>query len=273
MKKIYTRLFLFIFIAVFFSGCLEVNTTIHLNKDGSGTLEESVLMSSQVIQMISAFTSSFDSVSADTNKFNLFDEDKLIADTAKYGSGIKYISGKAVKENGKQGYNAIYSFEDINKLRINQNPNSKIDMEGVEFEEDSSKEFLKFKFIPGSPSLLTIKTPLSKNKDISGEDVSNQDTLSSDFQGMDEFLNLMKDMRISLKLDINGNITETNATYVNGSEITLFDMDFHDLFANPEKLKMFKKQNPKDIEEVKKIMKDIPGIKVEMNNEVNVRFD
>ena len=66
MQKIFTKVVLFLFTAVLFTGCLEVDTTIHLNKDGSGTLEESVLMSSQVIEMISAFAASFDSTSADT---------------------------------------------------------------------------------------------------------------------------------------------------------------------------------------------------------------
>ncbi len=273
MKKIYTKSVLFILTALLFTGCLDVNTTIHLNKDGSGTLEESVLMSSQVVQMLSAFASSFDSTAADTNKFSLFKENDLIADTSKYGSGVKYISGKEVKENGKEGYTAVYSFKDINKLKINQNPNSKIDMEGVEFEEDSAKEFLHFIFKPGESALLTIRTPLDKNKNMPIEDSTANDSSSSDLKGMDEFLKLMKDMHIALKLDVNGNITETNASFVNGSEITLFDINFKGLFDNPEKLKMFKQQNPKNIEEVKEIMKDIPGIKVELNNEVKVRFE
>ena len=273
MKNIFTKSLLFIFTAIFFTGCLEVDTTIHLNKDGSGTLEESVLLSSQVIEMISSFATSFDSTSADTNKFSIFKEDELIADTAKYGSGVKYISGKEVKENGKEGYTAIYSFKDINKLKINQNPNSKIDMGGIAVNEDSAKEYLRFGFIPGTPAILTIKTALDKNKNISNEEVSNQDTTSSEFKGMDEFLKLMKDMHIALKLDINGNITQTNASYVNGSEITLFDINFNGIFDNPEKLKKFKQQNPKNIEEFKELMKGIPGIKIELNNNVSVRFD
>ena len=102
MKKNLVITILFLFAAIFFTGCLEVNTTVHLNKDGSGTLEESVLMSSQVVQMISAFASSFDSTAADTNKFSLFQPDQLKADTSKYGSGIKYLSGEEVKENEKE---------------------------------------------------------------------------------------------------------------------------------------------------------------------------
>lgn len=273
MTRKFTKIILLFFTASFFAGCLEVNTTIHLNTDGSGKIEESVLMSSQVVQMLSAFAGSFDSTATDTNKFSLFKEDELIADTAKYGAGIKYISGKELKADGKEGYTALYSFTDINNLKINQNPNSKIDMEGIKFEEDSTNESLQFKFIKGEPSFLTIKTALNKNKKDSDQVEAVQDTLSSDFQGVDEFLKLMKDMHIALKLDISGNITETNASYVDGNEITLFDINFNDLFSDPEKLKIFKKQNPQNIEEIKELMKNIPGVKVELNNEVTVRFE
>ncbi|HKB86251.1 MAG TPA: hypothetical protein VKD08_08795 [Ignavibacteriaceae bacterium] len=272
MQKTFTKFVLFFITAVLFTGCLEVNTTIHLNKDGSGTLEESVLMSSQVVQMISAFASSFDSTAADTNQFSLFKEDQLIADTSKYGSGVKYISGKEVKEDGREGYNVVYSFNNINDLRINQNPNSKIDMEGVEFEEDSAHEFLHFDFSPGETALLTIKMPSMKDQDVSNE-VPSQDTASSNTEGMDELLKLMKDMRIALTLDVKGQITQTNASYVNGSSITLFDINFNDLLDNPEKLKMFKQQNPKNLEEIKKIVENLPGVKVELNNPVSIRFE
>lgn len=272
MKNLFTKFALFLFVPVLFTGCLEVNTTIHLNKDGSGTLEESVLMSSQVVQMISAFATSFDSTAADSNKFSLFKEDQLIADTVKYGSEVKYVSGKEVKENGKEGYNVVYSFSDINKLKINQNPNSKIDMEGVEFEEDTAHEFLHFDFTPGEPASLTIIMPSIKDQEVSNEAPS-QDTTSVNTEGMDELLKLMKDMRIALNLDVNGSITETNASYVKGSNVTLFDIKFNELLDNPEKLKMFKQENPKNLEEIKKIVENLPGIKVELNNPVKIRFE
>ncbi len=272
MQKIFTKTVLFLLTAVLFTGCLEVSTTIHLNKDGSGTLDESVLMSSQVIEMISAFVASFDSTSTDTASFSLFKEDQLIADSAKYGSGVKYVSGKEVKKDGKEGYNVVYAFNNINDLKINQNPNSKIDMEGVEFEEDTAHEFLHFYFDPGNPSQLTIRMPSMNDQDVSNE-TTQEDTTSTGTEGMDELLKLMKDMRIVLTLDVNGNITETNASYVNGSSVTLFDINFNDLLDNPEKLKMFKQQNPKNLEEIKKIVENLPGVKVELNNPVNITFE
>ncbi len=272
MQKIFTKVVLFLFTVVLFTGCLEVDTTIHLNKDGSGTLEESVLMSSQVIEMISAFAASFDSTSADTASFSLFKEDQLIADTAKYGSGVKYVSGQEVKKEGKEGYNVVYAFKNINDLKINQNPNSKIDMEGVEFEEDTVNEFLHFEFEQGNPSQLTIKLPSLNDQDVSNE-VTTEDTTSTSTEGMDELLKLMKGMRISLALDVNGNITKTNASYVKGSSITLFDINFNDLLDNPEKLKIFKQQNPKNLEEIKKIVENLPGVKVELNNPVDISFE
>ncbi len=272
MQKAFTKFVLFLLTAVLFTGCLEVNTTIHLNKDGSGTLEESVLMSSQVIEMISAFAASFDSTGTDTASFSLFREDQLIADTAKYGTGVEYVSGRELKQDGKEGYNVVYAFRNINDLKINQNPNSKIDMEGVEFEEDTAREFLYFNFDKGNPSELTIRMPSMNDQTVSNE-VAAEDTSSANTEGMDELLKLMKGMRVSLTLDVNGSITQTNASYVNGSSITLFDINFNDLLDNPEKLKMFRQQNPKSLGEIKKIVENLPGVKVELNNPVHIKFN
>jgi len=57
-----------------------------------------------------------------------------------------------------------------------------------------------------------------------------------------------------------------------GSTITLFEMDFNKLLENPEKLKELREKKPKSLEEMKKIMADIPGIKANLNSKINVSY-
>ena len=53
----------------------------------------------------------------------------------------------------------------------------------------------------------------------------------------------------------------------------MFDINFNELLDNPEKLKIFKQQNPKNLEEIKKIVENLPGVKVELNNPVDISFE
>ena len=93
---------------------------------------------------------------------------------------------------------------------------------------------------------------------------------TADFENMVKF---MKDMKAKVEIKIDGKIVNTNATHVDGNTITLFDIDFGQLLSDKEKLEQFKKFNPDSFEEVKKLVKDIPGIKVELNKEVFVEFE
>ncbi len=86
-------------------------------------------------------------------------------------------------------------------------------------------------------------------------------------------IKFMKDMNAKFEIRVDGKITNTNATHVDGNTITIFDIDFAQLISDKDKLEEFKKFNPKSFEEVKKLVSDIPGIKVELNKEVYIEFE
>ncbi|MGE5810947.1 MAG: hypothetical protein ACM339_05560 [Ignavibacteria bacterium] len=75
MKKFY---FLsFVIQLLIFPGCIEVKTLITVNKDGSGTIEETMVMSEQVVEMMKGFSAAFSSDSTQQQDFNIFDENNL----------------------------------------------------------------------------------------------------------------------------------------------------------------------------------------------------
>jgi hypothetical protein len=275
MKRILQLVFLF-FIIAFFSGCIEVHTTVNLNKDGSGTLKEKVLMSGAMVSMLKQFANSF---SEDSTKkpegqqeFNLFNEDEIKNKAADLGKGVKYVSGKPIKEGDREGYIATYSFKDINKLLLDQNPGNFVPM-GSDENADSteSKEILTFNFTPGSISKLVISIP--KSEKFNNEDNEEQtDTTENDSENVDQMKMFMKDLKIVTDIHFNGKIVNTNATYVKGSDVTLFKMDFNELLKDPQKLKELKKENPKSLDEMRKVLKNVPGIEMELNDQVTVDF-
>ena len=193
-----------------------------------------------------------------------------------FGEGVEYVSGKAISNSSKEGFSAVYSFTDINKLKINENPNSKIPLEAIEDQDegDIEEELVQFQFTKGNPSELRINFMEDQEQDTEDKDtaVSETDSSLSDTT-FNQVINLMKDMRISLAVEPSGTITETNAIHKEGNRITLFDIDFNELLKDPAKIEQLKKTAPQDFENFKDIIKDIPGIKIELNQPLIIKFE
>ena len=261
------------------SGCIEVNTTIKINADGSGTVEERVLMSGEIINMIKEFSSSFDS-SGTAEEFTLFNETELKDKAVEMGKGVQYISGSKITEDGKEGYKAVYSFKDINTLRLDQNPTSLIhESPGMEMAMEE-KEYIAFSFIKGIPSEVIINMPVSEGEDEMEEEFAEADSIEvevdsidADTTGLSEVKYIMKDLSLSLMIQVDGAISSTNATYVEGSNVTIFSINFLELLKNAEKFKQIEKSIPQNFQQVKDILKGIPGIRIEVNNPVSIKFN
>ncbi len=79
-------------------------------------------------------------------------------------------------------------------------------------------------------------------------------------------------MRFALVVQMNGEITKTNAANVNGNAITLYDIEFSKFLDNTEKLKELNAKKPATMEETKALLKDVPGLVIEPAKKVTVSF-
>ena len=226
-----TKIFLLVlFSAIVFSGCLQVETTVNLNKDGSGTIEEIFLMKNEVINMMKDFAMAFDSTQ--TEEFNIFNETELKEKAANYGEGVKYLSGEKIQMDNYEGFKAVYSFADINKLKINPSPEDKMEHEDTaEFEDTTFTEEAEQKMIE-----------------------------------------MFDGMKMSLNLNFMDDIDETDASFVDGSKVTLMEIDFSEIIKNKEVFKKFQGAKPETMEEFKEVVGDIEGIKIEFKEQVTIKF-
>jgi hypothetical protein len=119
-------------------------------------------------------------------------------------------------------------------------------------------------------SEVKINLPEQKTEEVDEEAEVEEDSLKNG--NLSEMKFLLKDLSFSLLLNVNGEIVETNAGYRQDSEITLFKLNFEELVDNQEKLEKLKKIDMNNVKELKEIMKDIPGIKIETNDPVIIKF-
>lgn len=273
MKKFY---FLsFVIQLLIFPGCIEVKTLITVNKDGSGTIEETMVMSEQVIEMMKGFSAAFSSDSTQQQDFNIFDENNLKERAGSLGKGVTYVSGEKIEEGNKKGFRALYAFKNLDDISLKKIPQNDIPLN---ITEAAGKDLI-FKFKKGSPSEIIIAFPemedsasLSEEGTDSTAEFDSPDS-SGDSTFTEEALDLMKDLSISLILRTEGSIVESNAAYIEGPEVTLFQFDFNKLLDSKEDLQELFKLKSRNMEKIKDLLKNIPGIKIETSKEIFIKFN
>ncbi|MCK4694438.1 MAG: hypothetical protein KAT74_01685, partial [Candidatus Cloacimonetes bacterium] len=112
-----------------------------------------------------------------------------------------------------------------------------------------------------------------------GNDISKEDYPEEDIEieePDEEMIEMMKtiyeDMRMSIKVVINGKIVDTNATYKDGSTITILDIDFEKLMKDSDNLKILAGMQQSNNKNMDKMMEQFSSVKVEENDEVFVKF-
>jgi hypothetical protein len=83
---------------------------------------------------------------------------------------------------------------------------------------------------------------------------------------------MFKGMHAAVRIEVEGEITDTNARFRDGSRVTLMDIQLDQILADPERLERLAMVQPQGVEQVKALMKDLPGVKVELNDTVEIRF-
>lgn len=273
--------FWFVFMCIFICGCFEVSQEITLNKDGSGRLVERMMMSKDVMNKMNEFFASFAALGASGGKsksknkegMDIYDKDKLIADAAKYGPDVKYVSSKKVSTANKDGYEVVYEFKDINNLRINQNPSDKGPQSKTDAKENAKEENIVFQFQKGEPSTLTIVSPKQDNLEKEKKKRAEKQDKAAEQKELSEMRDVFKDLYIGIFIRPSGKIIETNATYNDNGRITLLEMDFAKLVANEKQFESFAKAKPETVEASKELLKKIPGFKVDLNEKVIIKFE
>ncbi|MEJ2663714.1 MAG: hypothetical protein P8107_06695 [Spirochaetia bacterium] len=270
MKNKKALLWLLIPLLLIFTNCIQVNTKVIVNKDGSGTIEYTYIISDNFV----AFMNKMSKEKSDKPDVDLVDQ--MIAEgvpqkaAANFGEGVTFVSYEKISTDVGKGFKGIYSFADIGKVTLNQNP---MNPDAKEGQSQDLKEYYHFQFQPGNPATLVIIQPKKELSKDQNSTPQKEAEISDDMLEM--IINLYKDMKISMQVTVNGAITETNARYVDkaASTVTLLEIDFGKLTEDKEGFKALMKKNPKSIGEMEKMLGKTPGLKMELAEKLRVKFD
>jgi len=254
------------------AGCLEIRTIVSVKPDGTGTVSEQMLMSKSAFGEMVLSDGDKKGQSGQLPGKEAFEKKSL-----GMGDGVHFVSVRPIATKTQAGYEAIYSFRDINLLQVNSAPDSGGSADSTSKDQASKKkkQYIRFSLKEGSPAMLVIEMDQETKPSLSGSPDAvtpkqNAEQLKMATSIMKQFL---KGMRVFMAIDVNGSILSTNATYRKEKRVTLMDVDFDKLLANPKKLaSVAALGSDTSSEEMRKIVQKIPGIKLETQKEVEVRF-
>jgi hypothetical protein len=255
------------------TGCLEFDVLVKVKPDGSGTVEQTVLVNKSVLNNIKEAAASIGAgQDSSAEEINLIDREKLLQEAKSMGKGVRFIDAKPFSANDLDGYIAYFEFTDINTVTLNQNPSGKTPM-AKEADQTAAEEPVTFSLRRGQPSILTIHLPEKSFAPDSAETGSEESQPeSNDTTGLSMMMSLMKGFRMSIAVQIEGKILEAEATHVDGNRVTLLEVDFEQLARDSNRFAELTKQQPQTVEEAKQLLKNIPGIKFEFLRNPSVRF-
>jgi hypothetical protein len=263
--------------AAFLTGCFQVETTVRVNPDGSGRVEERMLLSDKVISQIDEMSKAFAGPEGKPEKFNLHDVKALRKRAGEMGEGVTFVSSKAIAVGGYSGYRAVYAFKDINKLRLGREGAKSMAGQGGTSAGSEEQPFM-FSFTPGKKARLVVIPPHKEKASGKPEPaVERKATEEGEKPPMTpeqekQVAEMMKGMRFSLALEVNGTVLESNATHRDGGRITVFEFDLDKMGADPARFDLLKKAEPADFAEAKEILKGLPGFKADLNDRLEVVF-
>lgn len=245
------------------SSCFESNQTLHLKKDGSGTIEEETIMSAQMLAMMGGLGGGAGGAAPDPVA-KMMEEGQYKEKAAGYGEGVEFVKVEKAEKNGGKGVKVTYKFKDINTVSFEPGPSDMpMGPGGGDGDDEKDAAPLEFAYADGK---LTITFPdIPADAKPEGEDVPDAADPAAA-----QMMQMFNGMKISAKIVVEPGIEKTNASHQDGNTITLMEVDFGELLKNPEGMKILQGLDMEDRKAMKKKLKDVKGVKMETKKTVKV---
>jgi len=214
------------------TGCIEKGNMITVNPDGSGEILIRAAMNPEGGNALGgAFGGAPGGQAPQMPDPGEQAKKDVLKEGKKLGDAVVLKSEKPFKNKlGWPGYQAVYSFKDINKLKV---PMSSIEEPGKE--DLAVKETIGFKFTPGR--LEIVPPPMKPAGDKAPQA---EDPQAAAMMAM--MAPMMKGMRMATIVKVNAEVTSNSADLPLGDSkntFVLFDVQIDKVIADPAMMKKF----------------------------------
>lgn len=262
------------------TSCLEESTVVKINKDGSGVIHIRSYKNSPNGKLFSGGDDEEKKEKADGPT-----EMELKALAKKMGEGVTLKSHSIGKnKSGWNGYEAIFAFEDINKVKVEFGVKKANDLKKKEEKAEGEEkvkipELVTFEMRDG---MLKINTP-EPSFDKDGKSAQNgqeagggaQDPFGADSSEGSAMMAMMAPMfagaRMGFFVEIDGEVVETDAKHRKGNMITIMRMDLGQVMANPKAISKLNALEGGSRKEIQTAVDSVDGLKMDLQETITVK--
>ena len=244
--------------AVALCGCFETVSVLTVRPDGSATLRDHVTLSGMALLALRD----------EAGEDELFSDESFELRAQAMGPGVRL----AGVERTDDGYVATYEVDDVRSVRLA--PAELPDLgesDDAPFLSDGSELQFRLSEADGLSTLriLVPKDTPSKPAPSLSDD---EDELPDAAEMMEMMGAFFEGARVRLAVRVEGTVEETNATYVDGSEVTLIDLPFEAMLSylaeNPDQMDV----GQQDSAAMMDALDQIDGVQIQRPGTVRVRF-
>jgi hypothetical protein len=247
------------------SACFQMNTTVHVQGDAAGTIDQRLVFSPAAMARMKQFAMLGGS---NGQPVDLTSEAQARADAASLGPGATLVSTTPIATDAGQGRASVYAFTDINKLRINPQPSPPGGLNVRADGMDTRARAITFTLAkqPNGNELLTVFVPLPE---LPGGGLTQRGASAPPEQ-----IAMLKQMfagaHVSVAVEVAGAIVHTSSPFVEGSRVTLLDVNLDQLLKDDTFLPRI--QAAKSADEMKTILQEAPGLKISFDRAITIEF-
>lgn len=255
-------------------GCFQMTTVVKVNGDGSGTIDHSMLVTKAALAQLRNFAAlSGGGRGRGQVPVDLMSEDQARAMAATLGPGVTYVTSDPIDTPLGEGRRSTYAFTDIGTLKISQHPDAPGGMNVSAQGLGSGDITCTMTHEPNGNAVVHINLPEMKMPELPAGATRTSPWTEPNPALAQQFAMvraLLAGAKISIAMEPAGRLVKTSSAYVDGSRVTLLDVDLDQLLGN--EAVMARLQDAKTPEELKAAVKDVPGLKIPLEREITIEF-
>lgn len=257
------------------AACIQDHKDVSIKADGSGTVTVTTMMKSEFVAQMKQMAAAFGGEPKE-----LFGEEAAKNQVAKMGEGVSFVSVETLKKGDFEGMKAVYAFKDVNTLKLNVGSKMEMGSPGGPGGKTSAsagpEEPITFKLekLAGGNMLLTVDDGRdAAKKEKPGDAPAKPEDPFGGPQGEAQLAmmkQMLKGMKLSVAVTVDGTLVKTNSPHVEGNTVTIMEMELDKLLEDPEILKKLAQTD--SMEEAKKHLKGVKGVKINFEDKTTVEF-